>query len=366
MKITIDRDKAKEVLNKALENAKKPDYDLKSPFANEVNTILTANHLTFKYILMTALLAKASFPGVNPLVLQQQSLLEGAYDARTLCHKVLVQFERDYLSNALGGSNEPFVNNPARYTELNVSNAVRRGTDQQILNLLCTFLPKLETQEEAFSALSDAIFIILKTVESKNSLYDSFDKRSYTYEQCEKLTTNLVEKSFGGETLALTIGGLLTLFSKNFKEEISVEVHTVNQSGASSREISDIDVFLNKKILYTVEAKDKEYTPEDVQHAVLKAATSGANRMMFVTGPRGKLVDTDKSQADLVNEASSKGIYLSFFTYSEFTRMILSLVVLEDEKIFFDILLGISKKARMRATTIDHLIEVSQKNGFIK
>lgn len=366
MKITIDRDKAKEVLNKALENAKKPDYDLKSPFANEVNTILTANHLTFKYILITALLAKASFPGVNPLVLQKQSLLEGAYDARSLCHKVLVQFERDHLSNALGGSNEPFLNKPARFTELNVNNAVRRGSDQQLLILLCTFLPKFETQEDAFLALSDAIFIVLKTVESKNSLYDSFEKRSYTYEQCEKLITDLVEKSFGGETLSLVIGGLLTLFSKNFKEQISVEVHTVNQSGASSKEISDIDVYLNKKILYTVEAKDKEYTPQDVQHAVHKAAISGADRLMFVTGPRGKLVDTEKSQENLINEASAKGIYLSFFTYIEFTKMMLSLVVLEDEKTFFDILLGISKKARMRATTINHLIEVSRKNDFIK
>ena len=70
--------------------------------------------------------------------------LSGAYDARTVCHKVIVPFEMEVLDKALGGSNEPFLNKPARFPELDKNNAVRRGNDQAILNALCDNLPRVQ------------------------------------------------------------------------------------------------------------------------------------------------------------------------------------------------------------------------------
>lgn len=83
-----------------------------------IDFVIDNTHLTFKYILFTGILSKATDPTINALCLQAGSSLPGAYDARTVCHKVIVPFEMETLEKALGGSNEPFLNKPARFPEL--------------------------------------------------------------------------------------------------------------------------------------------------------------------------------------------------------------------------------------------------------
>ncbi len=65
-----------------------------------INFVIDNTHLTYKYILFTAILSKAADESINPLCLQKQSMLSGAYDARTVCHKVIVPFEMEILEKA--------------------------------------------------------------------------------------------------------------------------------------------------------------------------------------------------------------------------------------------------------------------------
>ncbi|CAH0281639.1 hypothetical protein SRABI80_03731 [Peribacillus frigoritolerans] len=196
----------------------------KSKFTEEIYSVLNENHLTYKYILVNALLAKASFPEINMICLQKQSKLVGAYDARSLCHQVLVPFEEEKLFGAFGSSIEPFLNKPARVPELSTSNLVRKGRDSRILVLLCSFLPKVNTKELAFEALTDAIYYAIQLAKDKEEMI-----------------------------------GSLTVNTPSF--------------------------------LYCIEAKDKKYASQDVMHAVQKAADSQCIRLMFITGPQGKLVN---------------------------------------------------------------------------
>ena len=70
--------------------------------------------------------------------------------------------------------------------------------------------------------------------------------------------------------------------------DVVVEVHPVNQSGASGREVSDLDVYLNGKLIISNELKDKEYAEPDVRHAADKVMSAGGTGMLFIEGPRGK------------------------------------------------------------------------------
>jgi hypothetical protein len=90
----------------------------KDIISGNIKVVLQGNHKTYKYILVNGLLAKATNESINALALQAGAPLKGAFDARSLCHNVLVPFERDFLQSALGGSNEPFLNKPARFTHL--------------------------------------------------------------------------------------------------------------------------------------------------------------------------------------------------------------------------------------------------------
>lgn len=67
---------------------------------------------TYRYIFITKLLAKATNKDANPIIIQKGSNLNGAYDARSLCHKVIVKNQS--VNVLLGNFNEPFLNKLVR------------------------------------------------------------------------------------------------------------------------------------------------------------------------------------------------------------------------------------------------------------
>lgn len=364
IKLTKDeRELANSLLHDALNIASSDDFIPSSKIKDEVQTILTGSHLTYKYILVNALLAKSTLSNINILCLQKKSLLPGAYDARSLCHKVLVPFERNFLNGALGRSNEPFLNKPARYTELSLGNAVRKGKDYELLTLLYNILPTLENKDEAFSALTDSIYYLLSIAEINEEIYNIEQTSKISPNIAESFIEDLLIKSFGGESLVLTVGTLITLLCNSSSNNDIVNTHTINQSGASSKEISDIDVYRNNKILYTIEAKDKTFSPEDVEHAFNKVAKAGCNRMMFITGPRATL--SAGSYEELIEKASSIGVYLTFSSYSSFTKYILSLIDLSTLDDFFEIMMQIHKNSRLKVESREYLLELANEYDLI-
>lgn len=162
MSIQIDDRKAKEIFIKAIAESKKPGFVPSTHYKDKIEQIILGTHLTYRYILITGLLGKATNNSIDPICLQAGSELPGAYDARSLCHGVIVQIERDELAKKLGASNEPFLNKPARYKELSTSNAVRRGNDKLILSLSIEVLSSLKNSEDAYSSLVDACHFIGK------------------------------------------------------------------------------------------------------------------------------------------------------------------------------------------------------------
>ena len=175
-------------------------------YSSFLDFVLDNNHLTYKYILFTALLSKASDDSINPLCLQKRSSLSGAYDARSICHKVIVPFEIETLEKALGGSNEPFLNKPARFPELSPSNAVRNG------NALCIYLPSIQTSSDAYQGLIYFLSRLIHIREQKRaslrfSVPDSVNLPSKLlyFIECA------LQESFEGEILTLLVAGIYHL-----------------------------------------------------------------------------------------------------------------------------------------------------------
>ena len=123
---------------------------------------------------------------------------------------------------------------------------------------------------------------------------------------------------------------------------------------------------MNKEILFGIEAKDKVYAEQDVMHAVEKASVSNCSRLMFVTGPQGKLVDSEIKHADLIEKAANKGVYLTFLDYRSFTKIFLSISFEKSLNDFFRILLMVSDEARVKSETKKHFIEVAKEIGIVE
>jgi hypothetical protein len=360
--MNIDHQRAGIILSRAHGDARQDDYVPHSRFSREISRIICGTHKTYKYILINALLAKATNPDVNALVLQAGSSLPGAFDARSLCHKVLVPFERDNLFNSLGGSNEPFLNKPARFPELNKRNAVRRGKDKVILNLLCDLLSKIKSDEESYTCLCDSLYYALKASGDLLTLSDEKVLKTPTYAELSKFIKEFVSESHEGETLALAVGGLFSLLTSIYPSSLKIEVHPVNQCGASSREVSDIDVYLDDKLIYATELKDKDYHSHDVKHAIIKASNI-CERFIFINGPQGRLVDT--TEHEMIDFASSQGVYLAIMSIEQFVTFVLSVMIPIDTKIFYESIRSFALTQKFKTSTIAHLAALAKKHDWI-
>lgn len=351
-------------LEQALNSAKVENFEPKSQFYLQICNVLDSDYRTYKYILITALLAKSCCNDINTICLQLESNLPGAYDARQFCKKYFVPFENKYLDNVLGGSNDPLVSNPARNPELLITNKCRGEKVKNLLSSLCDFLPEINSSELAFSALTDAIYYTLQLAKKKENIISSLKEKTVDFFTIENFITELVKNSCGGESLVLSIGTLLTLYSDIIDGNCKIEVHKVNQSGASSNEVSDIDFYRNENIFYSIEAKDKDFSAPDVKNAVLKSISGGCNRLMFITGPHASLKDSNYNS--LINDALKYGVYLTFISYSSFTKIMLSLMHQPIPNKTLEIIFNIANEAKFKDSTIQHIINTAKNTGIIK
>lgn len=83
---------------------------------DKIRLIIRGGATSYRYALLTQLLAKLISPSLNALALQKKAGLEGSFDARSFCKDTVVRFERDFLEGSiLGGSSDPYVSKPLRH-----------------------------------------------------------------------------------------------------------------------------------------------------------------------------------------------------------------------------------------------------------
>ena len=216
--LLVDHAKAKTELTNALKIAKSLN-GTESRFGSQIESVILGNHLTYRYILITNLLAKTVEPRVNALALQSGADFIDAFDSRSLCHKVFVPFERDSLQGRLGRSNEPYLNKPARHKALSSDNAVRRGYDSQILRTCISILTQC-TEKDAKVALSDALYCALRRPVISDEIVNIKGDNSLV-EILGRFGDLITSESHEGETCAL-IAGLSFFLLSTFTECVRV------------------------------------------------------------------------------------------------------------------------------------------------
>ena len=314
MQVKVDHKQAERILAKCLQD-KTASAGKLEPF---INNIIFGSHKTYKYLLLTGLLAKATNESANPIALQAGAPINNAYDARSLCHKVLVPFERVFLSNALGGSNEPFLNKPARFTHLSTHNAVRAGGDKILLDHLIFILSTIKTSHDACRCLAFTFKSLNKTIANNALLHTIESMITPDLVDIYAFVTRFVQKSIEGETCAIIVGAIEKQFYTCLKGHYRVLAHKVNQSGASSKEIGDVDIYADDKYFYSIEIKDKAFTIYDLEHAFNKVIENGGKKGGFIYGPRATF-DQETIKVKLYSYEEKKFItmFLGILTYAK-------------------------------------------------
>jgi hypothetical protein len=236
---------------------------------------------------------------------------------------IVVTLERQLLSSALGGSNEPFLNKPARFPMISPSNAVRAGSDKKLLLILHKVLSQIETSEQAFNGLCIASRYAIAKQKSRSELFPQLGESEDSHLKIIEFVDAFVTTSIEGQVAAILVGTILSTYFEQL-EGFEVILHPVNQSGASPNEVADIDIKKNDKIFMAVEVKDKQFSEQDVDHAAFKASQYGLKSITFVIGISGICLGSSPEQI-AKTVLLTRGINVIFVDLVSFVRTIISL-----------------------------------------
>lgn len=275
-------------------NASEIEPELPEELRTQIQAVHAAPDVAFKYILVTGLLGKLTNPQVHPRALQARSELEGAYDARSLCHRVIVPFEQS-RGDLFGRSREPLVSKAARHPE-------HRGDNPQLRNR--TLAATLHTTLEAARVANpDAVRAMLTL-----SLYlgrrraglrivaevppDRNLLRTLTF------VSRWIELGRGGASLVSVVAAFVRLLSDGV-----VRAYHPNASDATSRTAGDIEVFGEGGVrLAAYECKQRPLSPSDIRAGLDKAREAGGIEYVFVYSA-GLETAVEEEIARLLDEA---------------------------------------------------------------
>lgn len=282
----VDNPEARELLSEEWNRVRSDDEQnyLDDEFAaRKIGKVLNASQLTYKYILVTNVIAKAVNPSIHYRAMQAQWENPGAYNARSLGHDVLVEWEKEH-GERLGGSNEPFLNKPARYPSFSMENSYRSEKAHTRLYELLEYL-----EEKTNTGEIDPVNVL------RHTLYEISQLESQTvdfeappdvpYRQLRNRVEEYIEESGGGERLASVTAGVMTAYYDHSNgSNWTIEAEHANVPDEFSDAAGDVEVKRDDEIQRAIEVKDKRTERSDIQHAISKAQQNEIGEYLYVIG----------------------------------------------------------------------------------
>lgn len=239
-----------------------------------MDAVMSATDVTYKYMLVTGYAAKATNPQVHARALQTRSTLRESYDARSVCHKAVVPFEKG-KGNLFGLSNEPFVNKPARHPEHDQNNSqLRNKAGARFLH---------SALEAAQGANAKEVFAGLAYILSLGKLQAASAQTAGVIQEVStprvlKFCQDFLRETDGGARLVAVWGAFVSLLTT----EATVLVESPNASDQFSKTAGDIEVIYDQEVISASECKQRPLTSDDVLHGLRKAAQNGVPEYLFV------------------------------------------------------------------------------------
>lgn len=311
----VDTEEASKILNrewKQVNSEDRTDYVDDYLIRNKIREILRDSQKTFRYILVNATLSKATNPNVHYRALQAGSSLDGAFDARSVAHEALVPWEKAH-GERLGGSPEPFVNNPARHPEVSTDNRARSQQKQERLtNLLQRMEDKTESGEIEPRDILRQTLQAISELESKTVDFES--PPDAPYDEVASLVREYLQAAGNGERLPAVVAGIMQAYYEHAGEgDWEVDAEHANVSDEFSNAAGDVEIFYDGELHKAMEVKDKPATRSSVQHAIEKARSNELSEYVFVVGKGFKRGEEQKAR----DETDSAPIEVIFMTPDE-------------------------------------------------
>ncbi|WP_170972319.1 restriction endonuclease, SacI family [Natronorubrum halophilum] len=261
---------------------------------------------TFKYILVTNVLAKTVNPDVHALALKDNSNLDGSFNSGGLATDVVTDWEKDN-GERLGGSNEPRTNSVYyRQAELNTD---YEAWDDDLYQTLIRILTELEERSsegklEPINMLRQTMHVVSQLEPTTVSYMNPPD---VSYIDLNEAVEQYLEKSGTGERLAAVAAGVLDAqYFVGDRTDYYIKVDHVNVADENSSAAGDIEIFKSEDedtLIQAIEVKDKPATKADIQHSISTGREHELDEYMFITGRGFQSIDERERAMDAISDA---------------------------------------------------------------
>jgi hypothetical protein len=284
------------------------------PLIPLIRDCLRSSSVSYHYVLPTQLLAKCVDPSLVAHSLQVGFGVPGAFDARTIAHQVVVPFDQNNY-RVLGGSPEPYVNNPLRVpavaTEYRSAQKAKADWDKlvAVLDAVEDERSDLFTQR-VFAQVLHEIYRLLATVRvtypTPNRV--SLDQTYFVMQQY------LATKS-GGDRMEAVSAALFQTIGERFGLFDQVRRQRVNATDSSAGMSADIECCLDGEVVLLVEIKDRMLTLIQLDSKLDAARAAHISEILFIAEQGEEANDKPGIAARIASEyASGQNIYVTNFT----------------------------------------------------
>ncbi len=283
------------------------DIELREMIYRAINS----KTLSYRFVLPTQLLAKLVNPDLNAHSLQSQWEVTGAFDARTIAHKVIVPFNQQH-ANVLGPSAEPYVNNPLRVPAV-IHDYARQQKDKAGWQELVTVLERVQTcnaPEFTVTVFQQVLLTIYRRLQQTSVTYPV--PLRVSLETTLSLLGAFLQTPSGGRRPQYLTAALLETIGKRFNLYAQVRTGPVTAADAASGLSADIECLDSAgRVVLSVEVKDRPLSMGDVQAKVTHARQAGISEILFIAQKGVTPANGESLREFLLKEfASGHNIYI--------------------------------------------------------
>ena len=290
-----------------------------------IRRVTRSSTKTYRYVLPTQLVAKLADPLLDSRCVQASRGGTGAFDARSVCQEVIVPFDAANHS-VLGGSPEPYVNNPLRVPEITARYASQQKNKKGWQDL-CDVLHAVETR----SSPSFTRRVLLQVM---GEVYDLLQEVTIRYpvpkrislESCMLLSENFLSQRSGGDRPLALASALFTTVGKRFRLFNVVQRRSINAPDAASGQVADVECLSQAgEVIIAVEVKDQELTVKHISDKLPRMRERGVSEFFFLV--RGGVASSEQAEArKLLQKEFASGHNLYVFDILAFARGTLALL----------------------------------------
>lgn len=278
---------------------------------------------TYPYAVITQLLAKVDDPAKDARCIQklENDSDPSRFDARSLCSKVVVPWERA-ADSPLGLKDDPYVNNPMRVPDFSLAYQHKQKDKKNWGQLVALLEHVQEHPDLARDLLKQALLIVRALREGQHVKFPTPQRASL--QDTLAVTHGFLKTKSGGARLQAVGFAVFDAIRKTWGIFDEVITAPVNAPDSPSGKSADVVCRREGLVVLACEVKDRDLNIEMLHGVITNARLEKVSELFMLV--RGKDASNDQGMNTRIDREFKHGMNVYLLESDSFFALVLALI----------------------------------------